>query len=64
MNDDPVFLLSPISIASFQIARGFCGRGIVVCFSISQYTGDAGTKGFRLVPAAIGERRVVRSRRS
>lgn len=47
-----------------QIISAAGNRYLVVCLSTSEYSSYSSSKGFGLIPAAIGKRRIIRSRRS
>jgi hypothetical protein len=60
VDDDFVSAFSPIS--RFLIARIIWDASIIISFATSEDTRYSDTKGSRLIPAAIGKRRVIGSR--
>jgi hypothetical protein len=60
VDDDVVSSFSPIS--SFLIPRIIWAGSIIISFATPEDTRYSGTKGSRLIPAAIGKWRVVGSR--
>jgi hypothetical protein len=55
-------LVPPLPQISIRLVPIICCKYLIVCLPGSQNACNARPKGSRLVPTAIGERRIVRSR--